>query len=89
MLIEKLAENDDQLMLLYLNNSDISVAEIKAAIRRLTLNNRVVPILCGTALKNKGIQRLLDAVIDYLPSPIDVPPISGIDIKTAEKVEPS
>ena len=91
LLIEKLAENDDQLMLLYLNNSDISVAEIKAAIRRLTLNNRVVPILCGTALKNKGIQRLLDAVIDYLPSPIDVPPISGIDIRTAEKIlrEPS
>jgi len=91
LLIEKLAENDDQLMLLYLNNSDISVAEIKAAIRRLTLNNRVVPILCGTALKNKGVQRLLDSVVDYLPSPIDVPPISGIDIRTAEKVlrEPS
>jgi elongation factor G len=91
LMIEKLAENDDQLMLLYLNNSDISISDIKAAIRRMTLNNRVVPILCGTSLRNKGVQRLLDAVVDYLPSPLDVPPISGIDIKTAEKIlrEPS
>lgn len=86
LMIEKLAENDDQLMLLYLDNKEISVAEIKAAIRRLTLGNRIVPILCGTSLKNKGVQRLLDSVVDYLPSPLDVPPISGIDIKTAEKI---
>ncbi len=85
-LIEKLAENDDRLMLLYLEESEIDVSEIKAAIRRLTLANRIVPVLCGSALKNKGIQPLLDAVIDYLPSPLDVPPLSGIDYRSGEKV---
>ncbi len=86
LLIEKLAENDDQLMLLYVGNTAIPVAELKAAIRRLTLSNRIVPILCGTALRNKGIQPLLDAVVDYLPSPLDIPPISGIDTKTGGKI---
>lgn len=91
LMIEKLAENDDQLMLLYLENADTPPSELKAAMRRLTLNNRVVPILCGTALRNKGVQPLLDAVVDYLPSPLDVPPISGIDIKSGGKIvrEPS
>jgi elongation factor G len=91
LLIEKLAENDDQLMLLYVSNTAVPVSELKAAIRRLTLSNRVVPILCGTALRNKGIQRLLDAVVDYLPSPQDVPPISGIDPRNGDKIvrEPS
>jgi elongation factor G len=86
LLIEKLAENDDRLMLLYVDNTAMPVAELKAAIRRLTLSNRIVPILCGTALRNKGVQPLLDAVIDYLPSPLDIPPISGIDTKTGEKI---
>lgn len=86
LLIEKLAENDDKLMLLYLENAEMPVAELKAAMRRLTLSNRIVPILCGTALRNKGIQLLLDAVLDYLPSPFDIPPISGIDTKTGEKI---
>ena len=86
MLIERLAENDDQLMLLYLEDKEISVAEIKAAVRRLTLSNRIVPILCGTALRNKGIQPLLDAIVDYLPSPLDMPPISAIDPRTGEKI---
>ncbi len=86
LLIEKLAENDDQLMLHYLENTEVPAAELKAAIRRLTLTNRIVPILCGTALRNKGVQPLLDAVVDYLPSPLDIPPISGIDTKTGDKV---
>jgi elongation factor G len=87
LLIERLAENDDKLMVLYVENPDaISEADIKAAIRRLTLSYRVVPILCGTALKNKGIQLLLDAIIDYLPSPLDVTAISGIDLDSGEKV---
>lgn len=85
-LIEIVAENDDQLMLLYLEDKEISSEELKAAIRRLTINSRIVPILCGTALKNKGVQRLLDAIVDYLPSPQDIPPLSVTDVSSGEKV---
>jgi elongation factor G len=83
-LIEKLAENDDQLMLLYVEGGEIPSGQIKAAIRRLTSANRIVPVLCGSALRNKGIHLLLDAVVDYLPSPLDVPPVQVIDLKTGE-----
>ena len=83
-LIEKLAENDDQLMLLYVEGGEIQSGHIKAAIRRLTSANRIVPVLCGTALRNKGVQLLLDAVVDYLPSPLEVPPVQVIDLKTGE-----
>ena len=86
LLIERLAENDDQLMLLYIENGDISPVHIKAAIRRLTLANRIVPVLCGSALKNKGIQLLLDAIADYLPSPLDIPSVSVIDYKTGDEI---
>jgi len=85
-LVERLAENDDQLMLLYLDGGDIPGPQVKAAIRRLTLANRIVPVICGSALKNKGIQPLLDAVVDYLPSPLDVPPVRVIDSGTGEEV---
>ncbi len=83
-MIERLAENDDHLMLLYVEGKEIQSGQIKAAVRRLTLANRIVPVLCGTALRNKGIQPLLDAVVDYLPSPLDVPPLSVIDLQTGE-----
>jgi elongation factor G len=83
-LIEKLAENDDQLMLLYVEGGEIQSDQIKAAIRRLTSANRIVPVLCGSALRNKGIQLLIDAVVDYLPSPLDVPPVPVIDLQTGE-----
>jgi len=83
-LIEKLAENDDQLMLLYVEGGEIKSSQIKAAIRRLTSANRIVPVLCGSALRNKGVQSLLDAIVDYLPSPLDVPPVSVIDLQTGE-----
>jgi len=83
-LIERLAENDDQLMLLYLEGGEIQSSQIKAAIRRLTLSNRIVPVLCGTALRNKGVQPLLDAVVDYLPSPLDIPPVHVIDLQTGD-----
>ncbi len=83
-MIEKLAENDDHLMLLYVEGKEIGSEQIKAAVRRLTLANRIVPVFCGTALRNKGIQSLLDAVVDYLPSPLDVPPLSVIDLQTGE-----
>jgi len=80
-LVEKLAENDDQIMLMYLNGQDIPVPQLKAAIRRLTISSHVVPILCGSALRGKGIQPLLDAIVDYLPSPLDVPPIPASKVK--------
>ncbi|HER24795.1 MAG TPA: elongation factor G [Candidatus Atribacteria bacterium] len=78
-MIEILSEIDDKIMEKYLEGEEIASHEIKSAIRRLTIKNEVVPILCGSALKNKGIQLLLNAVVDYLPSPLDVPPIKGID----------
>ncbi|OGN95065.1 MAG: translation elongation factor G [Chloroflexi bacterium RBG_13_50_10] len=83
-LIEKVAENDDQLMLLYVEGGEIQGSQIKAAVRRLTLANRMVPVLCGSALRNKGVQHLLDAVVDYLPSPLDIPPVHVIDLQTGE-----
>jgi len=85
-MIEKLAENDDQLMLKYVDNQEIGEDDIKAAIRRLTIVNRIVPIVCGTALRNKGIQLVLDAVIDYLPSPLDKPALKVVDTTTGQEV---
>jgi len=83
-LVEKLAEEDDQLMHVYLEGRNASAADIKAALRRATLAGKVVPVLCGTALKNKGIQQLLDAIVNYLPSPLDVPAVEGTDPETGE-----
>jgi elongation factor G len=77
-MVEAIAETDDELTLLYLEGEEISVEELRAALRRATINNQLVPVLCGSALKNKGVQRMLDAVVDYLPSPLDVPPIQGV-----------
>jgi elongation factor G len=86
-LIEKLAEVDNQLMISYVEGRAISVTELKKALRRATLANRATPLLCGSALRNKGIQLLLDAVVDYLPAPDDVPPVVGSNPKTGEAVE--
>jgi elongation factor G len=83
-LVEKLAEEDDQLMHVYLEGHSASAAAIKGALRRATLAGKVVPVLCGTALKNKGIQQLLDAIVNYLPSPLDVPAVEGTDPETGE-----
>jgi elongation factor G len=85
-MIEKLAENDDQLMLRYVDNQEISEEQIKSATRRLTLLNKIVPVVCGTALRNKGIQLVLDAVVDYLPSPLDKPPLKVIDTASGNEV---
>jgi elongation factor G len=85
-LIGNLAELDEQIMMLYLNGQDVSSSQIKAAIRRLTISNCIVPVLCGSALRDRGIQLLLDAIVDYLPSPLDVPPISATDPKSGEKI---
>ena len=77
MLIERVAESDDDLMEKYLSGEELTVAEIKAGIRQLTVSSTLYPILCGSAFKNRGVQPMLDAVVDFLPSPIDVPPMVG------------
>ena len=77
-MIEKIAEQDDNLLEKFLLEEDISEEELKAAIRNVTIANKVVPVLCGTALKNKCVQPLLDAIGEYLPSPLDVPPVEGV-----------
>ena len=83
-LIEMVAETNDDLMLKYLDGEELTVPEIIAGLRAATIANRLVPILCGTALKNKGIQPMLDGVVRYLPSPLDVPPVAAIDVRTDE-----
>jgi elongation factor G len=85
-LIEKLGESDDQIMEAYLAGTEIEKKEIKAALRRVTITNKCVPVLCGSSLKNKGIQALLDAVVDYLPSPLDMPALYAINPQNSEKV---
>jgi len=85
-LIEAIGGVDDQVMIAYVEGREVTAHELKAAIRRATLASLVTPVLCGSALKNKGIQLLLDAVIDYLPSPIDIPPIKGVDPKHGGEV---
>ena len=86
-LVEAVSEVDDHLMERYIEGKTASEDEIRAALRKGTIGLRVVPVLCGAAFKNKGIQSLLDAVVDYLPSPIDVPAIAGIDPEKDEAVE--
>lgn len=86
-LIESLAELDETLQNQYLSNESISPAAIKAAIRRVTIAGKAVPILCGSSLKNKGVQQLLDSIVNFLPSPLDLPPVHGTDPKTGEALK--
>lgn len=85
--IEAAAEFDDHLMEKYLEGQEISTEEIKAAIRKGAIENRIVPVLLGSAFKNKGVQRLLDGVIDYLPSPVDIPPVQGEDPRSGKTAD--
>jgi elongation factor G len=85
-LMEAVVEHDDALMDRYLGGEEISVAELKKALRQAVIDVKVVPVLCGTAFKNKGVQPLLDAVIDYLPAPNDVPPIEGVAMDHETKI---
>ncbi|MDO8614229.1 MAG: elongation factor G [Dehalococcoidia bacterium] len=85
-LLEGIAEVDDQMLISYVEHHPVTPLELKKAIRRATIAGLVNPILCGSALKNKGVQPLLDAVIDYLPSPFEVPAVSGVNPKTGEVV---
>jgi elongation factor G len=86
-LVESAVECDDQLLEKYLNDGEISVEELKRAIRKGTLEKKLFPVLCGAAFKNKGVQPLLDAVVDFLPSPIDIAHVRGIDPNTGEEIE--
>jgi len=85
-LIEKLAEGDDRIMAAYLDGKSIAPNELRTALRKATLANKGVPILCGSALRNKGIRLLLDAIVSYLPSPLDMPPIRAIDTRLRAEV---
>ena len=83
-LIEKLAERNDFLMEKFIDGQKISESELRRALREVTLQLKGIPVLCGAAFRNKGVQPLLDAIIDYLPSPLDIPPVKGIDLKGQE-----
>jgi len=85
-LLEAVAEHNDELLMKYLEGEDITAEELKEVVRTAALSMDITPVFCGSAFKNKGVQRLLDGIIDYLPSPLDVPPISGVDPKTDEEV---
>ena len=86
-LIEAVAELDEDLMMKYLEGEEITMDEVKAALRKGVCNVQIIPVLCGTAYRNKGIQLLLDAIVDYMPAPTDVPPIKGINPDTEEEDE--
>ncbi len=86
-LVEAIAETDDVLLAKYLEGEEPSSEELRSALRRSTLANQLVPVLCGSALRNKGVQPVLDAVIDYLPSPLDVPPIAGVEPASGASIE--
>jgi elongation factor G len=85
-LIEKIVEHDDSLMSTYLEGGEISVEDLKKTLRKAVIANKLIPVFCGSALKNKGVQLVLDGVVDYLPSPVDIPPVTGIDPKTEEEI---
>lgn len=86
-LIEHVAEFDDSLFEKYLEGSEIAIGELKAAIRQSTISNKMVPVVCGTSYKNKGVQKLLDAIVDYMPSPVDIPAIIGTNPVTDNEEE--
>jgi elongation factor G len=88
-MIDKVAEHDEQAMERYLNGESLSVDEIKRAIRAGTINMKLTPVICGSAFKNKGVQQLLDAVVDYLPSPLDIPPVVGVEPAGSKEVKRS
>ncbi len=84
-LLENVSDFDEEIMEMVLEEQPVPEAKLKAAIRAATIANDMVPVVCGTSYKNKGVQKLLDAVVDYLPSPLDIPPIKGVDVETEEE----
>ena len=85
-LLEAVAEQDEELMLKFLDGEEITTDEIKAVLRKATIDNTIVPVVCGTSYRNKGVQKLLDAIVDFMPSPVDVPSIKGTDAETGEEI---
>ena len=85
-LIEKIADNDDELMTKYLDGKEIQLDDLRRVLRKAVIANKIVPVFCGSALKNKGVQFVLNAVVEYLPSPLDLPPVKGIDMKTGAEI---
>src|SRR3954462_952567 len=85
-LVELIAESDEELMMRYLEDDVLNPDELRAGLRAATVGGRLVPILVGSALKNKGVQLMLDAIVDYLPSPLDVPPVTGLDPRTGDEL---
>lgn len=86
-MIEAIAELDEELMMKYLDGEEISIEELKAALRKGVINNEIVPVLCGSSYKNKGVQMMIDAVVEYMPSPLDIPAIKGTDADSGEEIE--
>ena len=86
-MVEAICETDDELLEKFLEGEEITVDELKVALRKATIANQIVPVVCGTSYKNKGVQKLLDAVIDYMPSPLDIPAIKGVNPETDEEEE--
>ena len=86
-LMEAVAEQDEELMMKYLEGEELTIDEVKSAIRKATIANEMVPVLCGTSYRNKGVQNLLDAVVAYMPAPTDIPPIQGVVPRTGEETE--
>ncbi len=86
-MIESICETDEALFEKYCGGEEISIAELKKALRAATIDNKIVPVVCGTSYRNKGVQKLLDAIVDFMPSPIDVPAIKGIVPRTEEEIE--
>ena len=86
-MVELICDTDEDLMMMYLEGEEIPVEDLKKALRKATIENKLVPVLCGTAYRNKGVQMLLDAIVDYMPAPIDIPPIKGVNPDTDEEAE--
>jgi elongation factor G len=86
-MIEEIASHDDALMEKYLGGEELTEAEVMAAIRACTIDIKIIPVICGSSFKNKGVQNLLDAVVDYMPSPIDIPAIKGVDVDSGAEIE--
>src|SRR5690606_5248336 len=87
MLLDSISEYDDELMMKYLEGEDITAEEIKKVIRKATIDGKITPVLCGSSYKNKGVQPLLDAIVEFLPSPIDIPPVKGVSVDGDETLE--
>jgi len=84
-MVEAIASTDDDLMMKFLEGEEITVDELKVALRKATIANEIVPVVCGTSYRNKGVQKLLDAIIDFMPAPVDIPAITGVNPKTEEE----